>query len=233
MVKTIAIEAPRRAADNGGRKEFEIFHNTKCPPEIVITYACNKTCPYCYAKGQAEGEAARTTMAAEKFRRIAGWLKEVIPNMESITILGGEPLILPNLSDYLDAAEAIQIKVNFFTNGSFGEKQGDAVAKSPITDVIYFHYEPLHFTDEGHGRIFFRNAEKILNAGKQVKLRVNFHGTSFDYREQLAFARRFGIPFAWSFTSPAKNMGDYVRLSGLRMVGDRLPISLPKPKLRA
>ncbi len=210
--------------DAKGPEAGRIYHNTKCPPEIVISYACNKKCPYCYAEGQKSDEI----MPVAKFKKIGGWFKQVLPSLESITILGGEPLIMENIGSYIDSARDVGLMVNFFTNGSFGMKNRNIVASSPAVDAIYFHYEPVHFCDESHRKTFLANLKYAHGSGKRVKLRVNFHGANFEYMGLLEIAAAFDIPIAWSITSPAKNMRDYVRHENFVEIGGILSAFISK-----
>lgn len=200
--------------------EGEIYHNTKCEPEIVISYDCNiDICPYCYARDQRINDK----MSVDSFGDLLGWFKEVVPDLKGITILGGEPTTIKNLEEYLQVAEKTQMYVNFFTNGSFDEERSEMLASNPAVKTFFFHFEPAHFTFLAkHEHNFRRNIAKLKSKNKDVRLRINFHGIDFDYKTPVNLASEYNTPIAWSITSPCRAMKDYVRQKDMLSAGKRL-----------
>lgn len=92
-------------------------------PEYVgfnVTTRCNLSCPHCPSHGTPEAKRAHndrhTDMLPEAFRRLAA---ELLPaaDMFSLT-LTGEPLALPGLEDWLQAARAHGARLHLVTNGT-------------------------------------------------------------------------------------------------------------------
>jgi len=202
--------------------EDKIFHNTKCEPEIVISYFCNiDSCPYCYAREHARRTSKNMTV--KEFADVVGWFKETVPSLKGITLLGGEPTIIPNLKDYLETAARANVYVNLFSNGSFDAGQAKMLCGNNAVNTVYFHFDQLHFERiPSHVDFFKRNIGELKNAGKDVRLRANFHGTGFDVELPLKIASEYSIPIAWSITSPCKSMKEYARRKDFSLVENRL-----------
>src|SRR5689334_21808034 len=81
---------------------------------LIPSYACNKRCDFCYNgedyladKSRASGDtASRMIEALGQFA------------IEHVTILGGEPLIYPQLERLVERAGATGAKVSIVTNGA-------------------------------------------------------------------------------------------------------------------
>ncbi len=200
--------------------EEEIVHNINCEPEIVISYFCNlDICEYCYARSQKIDEK----MSIEDFEKLIGWFKDVVKPLKGITLLGGEPTALNDLKKYLDAAQKQDVYINFFTNGSFNNKQCEMLINSQVVKTFYFHLNENHLEKvKGHLDNFKNNIKKLKENGKNVVLRNNFDGNDFNYNIVLELASEFSLPIAWSITSPCKSMSNYVLRKDLRKVGERL-----------
>ena len=77
---------------------------------IEITNICNLNCSFC-----SKVEKPKRTMTKEEFTHI---LSEIKPYTDNIYLhVKGEPLLHPNLIDFLHIAEEHNIKVNLTTNG--------------------------------------------------------------------------------------------------------------------
>lgn len=100
---------------------------------FLITYACNKACPYCIEPNVHSGKY----MNEEKF--ITGM--EIAKNLDFKTLYlhGGEPTVHKNVVQYAKLAKEAGFCVNMFTNGI----RMDVLRElDGIVDEIRFSYEP-------------------------------------------------------------------------------------------
>lgn len=81
-------------------------------PIVVPSYTCNKNCSYCYV-----GTDTKTVMGLKQFETLLDWFKEILTTFKGITILGGEPTIVPNFDDYLTALGERGLIADIYTNG--------------------------------------------------------------------------------------------------------------------
>ena len=81
--------------------------------EIEFSLSCNYRCPYCYVtdNGVPEGEMTRA-----EIRSVLRQAKEL--GSRKIIILGGEPLLYPEIFEMIDFISELGMEVEMFTNGS-------------------------------------------------------------------------------------------------------------------
>lgn len=89
---------------------------------IEITNICNLNCSFC-----SKVEKPKRTMTKEEFTHI---LSEIKPYTDNIYLhVKGEPLLHPNLIDFLHIAEEHNIKVNLTSNGVLFPRKVNELAK--------------------------------------------------------------------------------------------------------
>jgi len=84
----------------------------------VFTVGCNFRCPFCHNGSLVEGEPFEH-IADET---VLDLLKKRQGILEGVCITGGEPLLQPELPDFLRKVKALGYPVKLDTNGSFPEK---------------------------------------------------------------------------------------------------------------
>ena len=100
---------------------------------FLLTYACNKACPYCIEPNVHSGKYITKDLFVSGMR-IA---KEL--DFQTLYLHGGEPTVHPNVVRYAELAKNEGFHVNMFTNGI----RQDVLHKlDGIVDEIRFSYEP-------------------------------------------------------------------------------------------
>lgn len=92
---------------------------------LPITYKCNLTCRYCYAKGIENG--IPTDMNPDDFLRLVVWAKD--RGWKHIRFLGGEPTIHPHFTEMLDICYRNKMYLNMSTNNLFSSQIGAKLDK--------------------------------------------------------------------------------------------------------
>ena len=89
---------------------------------IMLNSFCNLTCPYCFAQPLMMEQALPRIMPMDSFEKCLEFLKH--NNTRTVRIIGGEPLLVPNIKDYFDAVLHFGVfdKILIFSNGTFSEK---------------------------------------------------------------------------------------------------------------
>jgi len=100
---------------------------------FLITYACNKACPYCIEPNVHSGKY----MVEEKFITGMKIAKEL--DFKTIYLHGGEPTVHRDVVKYAKLAKNEGFQVNMFTNGI---RQDVLESLDGIVDEIRFSYEP-------------------------------------------------------------------------------------------
>ncbi len=81
--------------------------------EIEFSRKCNYRCPYCYASADAGGSPELSDAEIQDVLRQAAAL-----GARKIVILGGEPMLDPELEEKIEWIDALGMGVEIFTNGS-------------------------------------------------------------------------------------------------------------------
>ena len=91
---------------------------------IEITNVCNLSCNFC-PKTMRKAHS----MDVDSFKKI---LDQVKPYTDYLYLhLKGEPLLHPNLPEFLDLCAEREFKVNITTNGTLLRKMKDKIIKKP------------------------------------------------------------------------------------------------------
>lgn len=121
---------------------------------IEITNLCNLNCEFC-----PKTKRPLSFMNLNDFEHI---LKEIQPYTDYIYYhILGEPLLHPNLRDFLELSSKYNFKVNITTNGTLINKQTNTLLNSSSLRQINFS---LHSFDANEQNITFENyMDNILN----------------------------------------------------------------------
>ena len=98
---------------------------------VEITNSCNLNCSFC-----SKVEKPKRNMTIEEFTHI---LSEIKPYTDNIYLhVKGEPLLHPNIFDFLKIAEDYGINVNLTTNGVLFSKKAEELSKYKALKKINF-----------------------------------------------------------------------------------------------
>lgn len=82
---------------------------------VLLTEACVRRCPYCFAKQYMDGEKDKTAISFENVKYIADFLEKSGENR--VSLLGGEPLIHPHVGEIIKYFLDRKFGVTVFTSG--------------------------------------------------------------------------------------------------------------------
>jgi len=82
---------------------------------IILNTRCNRSCPYCFAKREMAESASDSTMTWENLIYIADFLKAA--GQDRVSLLGGEPTLHPDFTDFVTYLLERGLDVTVFTNG--------------------------------------------------------------------------------------------------------------------
>ena len=85
----------------------------------VFTGGCNFRCPFCHNSALVlPGQIARDSSEAE----VLAYLKKRVGVLDGVAVTGGEPLLHPDIGDFLKEVKALGFLVKLDTNGSFPDR---------------------------------------------------------------------------------------------------------------
>lgn len=97
----------------------------------VFTYGCNLRCPFCH-NALLVTEESEGGIAAEE---VLSFLNSRKGMLEGVCVTGGEPLLQPDIEDFLREIKAMGFAVKLDTNGTFPQKLKDLVGKNLVDYV--------------------------------------------------------------------------------------------------
>lgn len=81
---------------------------------IILTTTCQRRCKYCFAKNTSE---TSLYFSDENFDKVLHWLLPDTSLVQRVALLGGEPTLHPNFTNFLDKLLTSNLKTVIFTNG--------------------------------------------------------------------------------------------------------------------
>lgn len=97
----------------------------------VFTYGCNLRCPFCH-NALLVTEESEGGVAAEE---VLSFLSKRKGMLEGVCVTGGEPLLQPDIEDFLKAIKDMGFMVKLDTNGTFPKKLKNVVRKGLVDYV--------------------------------------------------------------------------------------------------
>ena len=85
----------------------------------VFTGGCNFRCPFCHNSALVLPEQLSQDSSADEVLR---FLKKRVGVLDGVAVTGGEPLLHPDMADFLKEVKALGFLVKLDTNGSFPDR---------------------------------------------------------------------------------------------------------------
>lgn len=154
---------------------------------IFVTYRCNLSCSYCFARElQAEHPV---DLREEAFRKLLQWMKGAA--VPAAAFLGGEPTLHKRLAVMIEATAAAGVSVVLFTNGLFPLSLADRLSRS-VTNFVVNCNDPLNYTPE-HNVLLHANLSHLAERGARITFSKNFSPDSLAYDYLFEGAARYGV----------------------------------------
>lgn len=97
----------------------------------VFTGGCNLRCPFCHNAGLVRTPLAQRNSADE----VLCYLSRRQGILDGVCITGGEPLLQPDLADYIRRIRALGYGVKLDTNGSLPDRLSDLLSQGLVDYV--------------------------------------------------------------------------------------------------
>ena len=172
-----------------------------CITEIVrsvnwhITPRCNYNCRFCFAKGRGE-----EINDLDIVRGRLSYLKD--KGLEKVTFAGGEPLLHPNIADYVGIAKELGFTTSIVTNGSLLKKSTLESIASNLDwigisiDSSREEVERVLGRGSGHHVEFAKRAADLVHSFG-IKLKINTVVTRLNYSEDMVSFIESLRPMRW------------------------------------
>jgi pyruvate formate lyase activating enzyme len=98
----------------------------------VFTGGCNFRCPFCHNSALVLPDRLAHDSSAEQ---VLAFLRKRVGVLDGVAVTGGEPLLHPDIADFLKEIKAMGFLVKLDTNGSFPERLM-ALAEARLVDRV-------------------------------------------------------------------------------------------------
>jgi GTP 3',8-cyclase len=168
---------------------------------IIVTSECNLSCFYCHNEGQEKGTIYMQSPMIEQIQRLLG-RSSTLP--KSITFSGGEPLLHPQLSEFLDTLRPLGVPQTVVTNAhlldlaKLEELRLAGVTKFRIGVDSLSRRKSRPSPGPQDGRPIIDTIEYVLASGVALELNVVLTGYNRnEIPEIISFAvtRRISVKF--------------------------------------
>lgn len=139
----------------------------------VFTYGCNFRCPFCHNRGLVLDGATNQYSDAD----ILAFLKMRQGLLDGVCFTGGEPLLHPDLGEFIRRVRDLGFAVKLDTNGSFPERL-EALLKEGLLDYVAMD---IKSSKEGYAAAVGIEDFDIAPILKSVEL-LTESGIDFEFR---------------------------------------------------
>ena len=98
----------------------------------IFTAGCNMRCPFCHNASLVTHIDSENTFSVEE---VLSYLKKRQGILEGVCITGGEPLLQPDIKEFITEVKNLGYSVKLDTNGTFPDKLKDLV-NSGLVDYV-------------------------------------------------------------------------------------------------
>lgn len=181
---------------------------------IFVTYRCNLSCPYCFARDM-KGEFPHD-MGEEAFSALLDWL--VSGGVPAASFIGGEPTLHPRLPEMLERTASAGISTVLFTNGLFAPDLVERIAPH-VSNVVVNYNEPHTYAD-GLWEKLNANLHALRMRNVRITFSKNFSRQSSQYGYLLEGIERHNVrSVRYDISRPAvSGSNDHFTLDDTRQV---------------
>ncbi len=167
----------------GGFQRFSLIDYPGKVSAVVFTQGCNFRCPYCHNPELVNPELFNKPIPVEE---ILSFLERRKGLMDGVVITGGEPLLQPDVKDFIKGIKKTGYLVKFDTNGS-NPAMLEHLLKEGLLDYIAIDYKaPLRAYRKITGVVvktqnIKRSIELVISSEILYEMRTTiFNGLSTD-----------------------------------------------------
>ena len=104
----------------GGLQKLTLLDYPDKVAATLFTVGCNFRCPFCHNLSLVAGNGDKLELLTQE--EVLQFLKKRSNVLEGVCVTGGEPLIQPDIEDFLREVRKMGYKIKLDTNGAFPDK---------------------------------------------------------------------------------------------------------------
>lgn len=146
----------------------------------IFTGGCNFRCPFCHNADLVTGKPEVTVTGEEIFQ----FLRKRQGLLDGVCISGGEPLLQPDLEDFIRGVRSLGYSVKLDTNGSMPDKL-ESLAEKGLLDYVAMD---LKNAPEHYGRTIGAETYDVGNIDRSIRFLM---GGEIPYEFRTTVVREF------------------------------------------
>lgn len=160
---------------------------------VLLTETCVRSCPYCFAKQYMSDADVNDSLSWDNLIYIADFL--VASGVNRISLLGGEPLLHPNIAEFILYLHKRGLFITIFTSGIMPESKFDDFC-SKVTSIPDLNLAFVCNVNEP--RFSPKNelikVERFFSVfGSRCSLSFNIYRLDFNMEFTIDYIVRFGL----------------------------------------
>ena len=155
---------------------------------VNLTYSCNRSCSYCFAKDFSERWPGEISL--KELESIFKWIsKQKIKS--PVNFLGGEPTLFSKINEALGLAKKYGIEIIFCTNGIFDIRKVNVTSSAIALFGINLN-DPSEYSSQELELLYF-NIKNIRKTFKRISFRFNITSITASYKYLIDICERLNI----------------------------------------
>lgn len=197
---------------------------------VLLTQKCVRSCPYCFAKKHMNDSPPDDILTWENLIYIADFLQT--SEEQSISLLGGEPFLHPQIIDYILYLISRGIRVTVFTSGIMSD---DCFLKA-VHHLQQFRPDQLSFVCNLNNPEItpfseLENIKRFLSTFSNLTvLSINIYKVDFNLDYAIQYINRYGlnrhIRIGLAHPIPGKK-NTFIPIHKLQLMADRFISYIP------
>ncbi|MBU1031099.1 MAG: glycosyltransferase family 9 protein [Nanoarchaeota archaeon] len=186
---------------------------------LMLSYKCNKSCSFCFAKGQDRIFPKEITVS--DFKKVLDWLENLDffkdEKNRKVSILGGEPTLYSKFEDAINELKKRKIKATIFSNGLFSSKKINVFDKDVITGFVINYNPESHYTKK-EWVLIHENLAELKTKGFHLKFSYNLTKNNLEHEYLIKACKKYDIKnIRFAVCCPtAKYDNDYMGFEDLK-----------------
>lgn len=127
----------------GGWQKITLIDYPEKVATTLFTVGCNLRCPFCHNPELVLPELIKN-LPLIKEKEIFDYLKNRRGLIEGVCLTGGEPMLQPDLFDFLEQVKKMGFKIKLDTNGTEPEKVKELISQKLVDYFALDVKEPLN-----------------------------------------------------------------------------------------
>lgn len=169
----------------GGLQKFSLLDYPEKICAIVFTAECNFRCPFCHNPSLVLDAAALTEPPKQperpeiKEEEIFNFLSSRVGKLDGVCVTGGEPLLQPDIIDFIRRIHDLGFLVKLDTNGSFPDRL-EAILNENLVDYVAMdikNSEEFYPLTMGITKFSLNNVKKSANLLLVSDIKYEFRTT--------------------------------------------------------